>query len=338
MLLASCIGLFGLTRVAIIGAGLAGLTLAHKLAKFADVTVFEKSRGVGGRMATRYAGAFEFDHGAQFFTARSAAFREFLEPLLRAGVVETWPARFAELDRDHVTASRHWTDDYPHFVGAPRMNSVGAFLAEGISVCRETAVASLSRSADGWQLQDNAGDSLGCFDWVVMTAPPEQTGQLAPYGSSLGQSARGKEMSACFALMLGFAAPLQLDWDAARVRNSAVSWISVNSSKPGRDKAFTLVVHSTNAWANENLELDRERVMQHLLTATSAAIGSDAGSAQCIDLQRWRYANIDRQQGSPSHIDADERLAACGDWFLRGRVEAAYRSAAHLANSLAEQM
>ncbi|MFZ9092741.1 MAG: NAD(P)-binding protein [Planctomycetaceae bacterium] len=41
--------------VAIIGAGLSGLTLANRLQNRAEVTVFEKSGGFGGRMATRHA-------------------------------------------------------------------------------------------------------------------------------------------------------------------------------------------------------------------------------------------------------------------------------------------
>ena len=327
-----------MTRIAIVGAGLAGLTLAHKLAKLADVTVFEKSRGVGGRMATRYADEFEFDHGAQFFTARSAAFREFLEPLLRAGAVATWSARFAELDRHQITASRQWSDDHPHYVGTPRMNSVAAFLAQGIHVRKETSLEELRRCSKGWQLRDSTGNELGVFDWVVLTAPPAQTGQLAAASGSLARLAEDRQMSACFALMLGFAAPLQLDWDAARVRNADISWISANSSKPGRGSACTLVVHSTNAWADEQLNADHERNLQHLLAETSAVIGSDAGSAQFIKMHRWRYANIGSQQEALSHIDADEQLAACGDWFLRGRVEAAFRSAAHLADALAEQI
>ena len=85
-------------RIAIIGAGLSGLVLARRLASRADVRVFEKSRGPGGRAATRRVGDYSFDHGTQFFTARTRPFRAFLEPLRAAGVVADWPARFAELD------------------------------------------------------------------------------------------------------------------------------------------------------------------------------------------------------------------------------------------------
>ena len=60
----------------IIGAGMAGLTAANLLQNAGwAVTVVDKSRGVGGRMATRRLGASRFDHGAQFFTVRDAGFQ-----------------------------------------------------------------------------------------------------------------------------------------------------------------------------------------------------------------------------------------------------------------------
>ena len=81
-----------MTRVAVIGAGLSGLVVARRLKGVADIVLFEKSRGAGGRIATRYAGDFEFDHGAQFFTARTESFRKFLEPFIVDGTVADWPA------------------------------------------------------------------------------------------------------------------------------------------------------------------------------------------------------------------------------------------------------
>ncbi|MEL7187734.1 MAG: NAD(P)-binding protein, partial [Pseudomonadota bacterium] len=150
--------------VAIIGAGLSGLVVAQRLQASADVTLFEKSRGVGGRMATRYADEIEFDHGAQFFTARSRAFKSFLQPLIDAGVVAQWNADFAELDRNEVKSTRSWDDEYPHYVGAPRMNAIGKHLAADLNVVNQTAVTNIERRADGWTLVDDSGAESGPFD------------------------------------------------------------------------------------------------------------------------------------------------------------------------------
>jgi len=283
-------------RVAVIGAGLSGLIAARELRDCSEVTVFEKSRGYGGRLATRYGGDFEFDHGAQYFTARSAEFQEFLEPLIAQGAVACWRARFAELDRDTVVATRDWDDAFPHYVGAPRMNAIGRSLADGLTIRQNTTVTHLDREADGWSLADSDGNALGRFDWVVCALPAAQT--------------------------------------AALVNGADISWISVNSSKPQRADRFTLVVHSTNAYADANLDTHLPAVQDHLLEEVSAVAGIDCGQASFCQLQRWRYANVDKRSGPVCLVDEETQLAGCGDWFRHGRVEAAFSSGLEVAGTL----
>lgn len=321
-------------RIAIIGAGLSGLVLARRLGEVADVTVFEKSRGIGGRMATRYAGEFEFDHGAQFFTARTRAFRAFLQPMVEDRVVANWTPSFAEFDRERLLGSRSWGDDYPHYVGMPRMNAIGKHLSRGLDIRSNTRVQEVKRDHGRWTLLDSEGNSLGDFDWLVLTAPAPQTASIAREFPDLVAHCGEREMRACFALMLGFTTPLVLPWQAALVRNADISWISVNSSKPGREASFTLLVHSTNAWADDHIEDEIDAIRHHLLDEASAVCGIDLRVANYCDLHRWRYANIDKRSGPACYASDDVQLAACGDWFLRGRVEAAFTSANALADRL----
>ncbi|MGB5248301.1 MAG: FAD-dependent oxidoreductase [Gammaproteobacteria bacterium] len=323
-----------MTRVAVIGAGLSGLVAARELSKCSEVTVFEKSRGFGGRMATRYGAGFEFDHGAQFFTARSPEFQAFLEPLIAHGTVACWHARFAELHREQVTSTGDWDDAYPHYVGAPRMNAIGSFLADGVTIRQNTTVARLERDADGWRLAESDGSALGRFDWVVCAMPAAQTAALLPADSRLCRLAEQVQMRACYALMLGFDKALSLPWQAALVHDADISWVSVNSSKPQRTDRFTLVVHSTNAYADANLDMRLPLVQAHLLREVSELIGIDCGQASFCDLQRWRYANVDKQSGPRCLVDAKMRLAGCGDWLHHGRVEAAFLSGLTVAGKL----
>jgi renalase len=324
-------------RIAIVGAGLAGLVTATKLSGRAELVVFEKSRGPGGRMATRYAGDHAFDHGAQFFTARSRNFRAFLQPLVEAGVVKNWTAKFVELDRGDVRAARPWGDDYPHYVGTPGMNRVGKFLAERLDIRLDTTVARIKRDGRGWALFDSAGEKLGAFDWLVLAAPAAQTAVLAQDHAALVSLCVEHHMSSCFAMMLGFERPLDLPWDAALVRNADISWVSVNSSKPGREGGYSLVIHSTNAWADAHLETDLEEVREHLLEAAARAIGQEFVGVEHCGVHRWRFANIAKQAGPRYFIDRDLRLAACGDWFIRGRIEAAFESGAGLAAAMGDE-
>jgi len=325
-----------MASIAVIGAGLAGLTVARELSGAHRVTVFEKSRGVGGRMATRRAGPFQFDHGAQFITAQTDDFRGFLDQLLTAGALAQWPARFAELRRDGISVRRQWGDDYPHYVGTPGMNAIGKHLATGLDIRLETPVRSLARDDGRWLLSGDAPQPLGEFDWVIAAAPAAQTADLLA-STPLAAHARGVSMQACFALMLGFSEAPDLPWQAALVRDADISWISVDSSKPGRPAAHSLVVHSTNPWADAHLDDDADEVRRHLSQELRDIANIDVAAATFSDLHRWRYANIDPQDGSACALNAEWRLAACGDWFVRGRVEGAFTSALALARRLSRE-
>jgi predicted NAD/FAD-dependent oxidoreductase len=321
-------------RIAIVGAGFSGLVLAQRLRDVATVTLFEKSRGVGGRMATRYANDHEFDHGAQFFTARTPAFRAFLQPLIRDRVVANWTPAFVELDRHGTRDRRDWGEQYPHYVGMPRMNAIGKYLSTGRDIRTNTRIEEVRQEKGAWSLVDSDGRCHDGFDWLVLSAPAPQTATLAAAYSGLFALCRARKMRACVALMLGFEAPLDLPWQAAVVRDADISWMSVNSSKPGRAAAFTMLVHSTNAWANAHVDDDLDALRAHLVDEASAVSGMDLRQASYCDVHRWRYANMDKYDGPDCYIDESSKLAACGDWFLRGRVEAAFTSAHALAGKL----
>lgn len=323
-----------MTRIAIAGAGLAGLTLARALAGWAEVTLFEKARGVGGRMATRYADRWQFDHGAQFFTAQTESFQIFLAPLVAAGVVARWDARFAEFAGGAQTAQWQWDSARPHYVGAPKMNALAKHLAKGLDVRLGTRIASVARDGDGWALAAEDGAPLGRFDWFVSTAPAPQGRALMPSAFTARDAMDAPEMRACYALMLGFEDPLPVGWDAAHVGDADISWMSVDSSKPGRDTAPSLLIHSTNAWAEAHLDDDPDSVTAHLLAEASRISGHDLTAAAHVALHRWLYANLPRQDGPAALIDPGNRLAACGDWCVHGRVEAAFTSATALADGL----
>ncbi len=145
-------------------------------------------------------------------------------------------------------------------------------------------------------------------------------------------------MQGCFALMLAFKQPSALPWQAARVHQADISWVSVNSSKPGRAEEFCLVVHSTNAWADTHIDDDDESIITHLLAECSEVLGVEVHKAAYCGMHRWRYANIEATDGPGCCVDADLQLAACGDWFIQGRVEAAHSSAHALLEALKQHL
>ena len=145
-------------------------------------------------------------------------------------------------------------------------------------------------------------------------------------------------MRGCYALMLGFTNEIEMNWQVAEVRGDAVRLIAVNSSKPGRGAPFTLVVHSSNAWAESHMDDSIDSVQKHLLAEASSVMGRDLSLSTHCQLHRWRYANSTRQSGPAYYLDDENRLAACGDWCVGGRVEAAFESASQLADALVERI
>ncbi len=324
--------------LAIIGAGISGLTLAEQLSGIADVTVFEKSRGVGGRMATRLAAPYTFDHGTQFFTARSPEFLAFLDPLIVAGHVTEWSASIQTLDAESGKwQSRPWLD--PHYVAVPQMSSLCKILAADRHVVFNTEVAPLGAyGPEGWELRDSSGASLGRFDWVISTAPPIQTARLLAHHLPVDSPLQQVKMLGCLTLMLGFPSSWKRDWSAIKVRNSPIEWIAVNSSKPGRNTGVTtLVVHSNNRWADAHLEDDIETTKVYLLDLLTSLVDLDARLADYTTLHRWRYALVEKPDVHKALLVEELKLASTGDWCLASRIEDAWLSARSLAHTLKER-
>ena len=318
-----------MARIAIVGAGIAGLTLANRLALHDNhrVTLFEKSQAVGGRIATKRAEPFHFDHGSQFFIARTDAFKTFIQPMIEQDIIACWNARFAEIHGNHIKRSILWADDYPHYVGTPSMNTIAQYLAQGAHIQRNTQVARLKQDHTQWVLFDNQDCHLGHFDWVISTIPSPQA--LALMGDWLTPDLpiHTTTMQACYSLMLGFEEPLELPFEAALVHDADISWISVNSSKPGRSTPYCLLIHATNRWADAHLADPLDDVKQYLIAEASRVCQLDMTQADHQAIHRWRYANHPKRKG-PSHLILPQHnLALCGDWFIQGRIEAAFTSA-----------
>jgi renalase len=323
-----------MTRIAVIGAGIGGIALASRLATSRDVVVFEKGRGMGGRMASRHADAFSFDHGAQYFTVRDPAFAALLAPAMAAGAVALWTGSIARIANSVMAGLAEPRDR--HLVGVPNMNSVVKALADGLDVRLGVEIAPLAgRTSRGWRLAASDGTDHGLFDWVISTTTAHQTTALFAGNAPSEGALRSARMAPCYALMLGFAETLDLPWIAARVSASPIEWIGVNSTKPGRDDSGTaLVIHSTSEWATTHLGQDIEPLGVELAQALHQATGIDSDLAIFRATHRWASARRLPQPNSRPYVDPLRQLAATGDWTSGSRVEDTVLSALDLADSI----
>ncbi len=319
-------------KLAIIGAGMAGMTLSRLMARHADVTVFEKARGVGGRMSTRYTNDFQFDHAAPCFTAQSSVFQQFLAPFIADGVVSEWHPGMTTLGNDQDADPDEWQQ--PHYVATPRMNSLSHALKGDSKLHLKTRIRDIRRDDGQWLLHDENDQVHGPFDYVVTTIPGPQAAALVP--TSFNEHARlvASRMTPCYSLLLGFPEALDLDWQLAFVEDSPIDRIIVDSAKPGRSSGYTLLVHTSSEWAQAHIDDDRGSVQSVLLQELESLLETTLPEPGFIHLHSWLYATGDNSGESACLFDEALRLGVCGDWLLKGDVESAFLSALAMALKL----
>jgi hypothetical protein len=142
-------------------------------------------------------------------------------------------------------------------------------------------------------------------------------------------------MLPCFALMLELKQSPELEFDAALVRESNISWMSNNQSKPDRTYP-SMVIHAANQWAAQQVAEDKslDEVKQTMLATVIQLTGIKPDLISHSDIKYWAYANVDKQHTNGYFVDTDNAIAACGDWCIQGRIEAAFTSANKLAQHL----
>jgi len=340
-------------RIAIVGAGMAGVTCARTLAQAGhDVTVFEKGEVVGGRMASRESPFGTFDPGAQYFTVRDARFATALAT--SPGLCKPWSANAVRvLDELGRVAAASLPATDPHWVPRPAMSALVSRWAQplGEQVRLQTRVSRIERdpmSINRWQLRTEGADDahqVFCgFDAVLLAMPATpgrdllERSELAPKLSS--QMAVVKT-APCWTLMLAFPNAMQPgmsslgpQWNAARSTHHRMAWLARESSKPGRSAIERWTVQASAAWSQEHLEDDNARVEAKLLKAFAEVTGIRAQPAH-TQTQRWRYAKTMQALGQTHLWDAKAGIGACGDWCLGHRVEDAFISGLELALQVA---
>jgi len=216
-----------------------------------QVQVFDKGRGPGGRMSTRRMqtplGEIRWDHGAQFFTARSDAFQEAVRSWQEVGAVAEWSGKFLTLGQSDNSASK----DDTKYVGAPGMNGVIRYMANEMDVAWGRRAQTISGEPGNWDIGFEDGPSEQGFEKVVVAVPAEQASDLfRTLAPSFAEEASSVTSAPCWAVLLAYDAPLDAGFDAAKISNGPLSWIARNSSKPGRDDAEAWVLHASPEWSS----------------------------------------------------------------------------------------
>jgi predicted NAD/FAD-dependent oxidoreductase len=301
----------------IIGAGISALLAAHTLQQHnIQVTLLDKSRGVGGRMATRRFGGARFDHGAQFFTVRTPPFAEWVEKWLKAGVATEWTRGFDK------------TDGYPRYRGNAGISDIPKHLAQNLDIRLNEKVTSvdavLNENAGIWQVTTENGNTYTAHS-LIMTPPVEQSLALLAnvhLPPATSQQLQQITYDPCFALLALLDRPSQIPAPGAvQLNREPIRWLADNQQK-GISPLPAVTIHAAAGFTQTHYDSDRTQVANMLIAAAQTWLGE----AQILEwqLQRWRYSQ-------PATLHPDRCLVAntplplifAGDAFGEPRVEGA---------------
>ncbi|MBM3873879.1 MAG: hypothetical protein FJ382_09140 [Verrucomicrobia bacterium] len=310
-------------KIAIIGAGVAGLSAARVLSTSgARLVVLEKSRGVGGRMATKRVGEAVFDTGAQFFTARADGFAADVQRWVDLGRAEPWPG-----------SAHRW-------IGRGGMTSVAKHLAEGIDVERERKVTAARRHESGyWELDiENAG--ILRVERLLLTAPmPQSLALLDQGGVRLPDDVAGELRSVsyrpCLAALLVLDGSSAVPPEGVAPSEGPLRWVADNGLK-GLCRQAAITVHAGPEFSAREYGRPEAEVLESMTAAARPWLGDRRVVSAA--LHRWRYSEPVGSLPRPFVWIPELSLGFAGDAFLGGRVEAAALSGQALGHHLAAQL
>ncbi|TGB02707.1 NAD(P)/FAD-dependent oxidoreductase [Halobacillus salinus] len=307
-------------EITIVGAGLAGLTAARRLSKQGrnQILLVDKSKSVGGRLATRRVANGKADHGAQFFTVRTDELEEDVNEWLNQGWIKPW-----------------FGEDHTRYTAVEGMNKLAKHLGDGFSSKLQSEVSVIRKEEGYYQLEDLEGN-VWQSEKVLLTMPAPQIVQLINQSSISIQPKVVKQLKAVkfeptyvgiFHFKSGTTLPEsgQLDHDLPDGMERIV-----DHQKKGISEDVIVTVYMTGDWSRRHFGEDY--VMG--LMKEMAEPYLDWEDLESEQLKRWRYAQAKQVLREP-YVDltGDGTLVAAGDAFLRSndpagrtRFESAYLS------------
>lgn len=346
--------------VLILGAGLSGLKAARDLhAAGRSVLVLDKGRGVSGRAATRRWDGVPVDHGAQFFTARSDAFRAQVADWKMRGVCFEWATGFHQWE----PASGLLPPDADKEQGHPRhacragMSALGKDLVAGLdksSVRTGARVVALEWVVDHWRARIEGSEETAAGRLVVLTLPvpqalallesceqPAAKGALDPFILS---KLRAVETAPALAVLLRGEAPAP-EWQGVQLRDETITWIGADSDK--RDPASVegkrvFVIHGSGLFSRERLDGDLEQAADRMVARAGEIVGDWITHLPERQVHRWRYSSVPHGLENDAFLrngeygDAGERppLYFAGDTFMGSKIEGAWSSGRAVAEAI----
>ncbi len=347
--------------VAVIGAGMSALTCARQLQHAGyRVVILEKSRGVGGRVATRRLHGTLADHGTCYLTPKGEAFRSLLLPMIATGVLTVWTDTVHELGAD---GTLHAADANPRFIAPDGMTAIAKFLAHDLDIRLSHVVKTIAQGDDGhWQVtcQHTAPDqtmttvTLSAGAIVVAIPAPQavmllQTLPVGVLPDAFLQQVQSVTFTPCLSVIAGYAVDRRQEWlsqypnvcSVTFTKDGNLAWLGDDSSKRKDAPQPVFVVQSTAAFAEQYLDAISLQSAGYTLLKRAAERLQAAWLAtpDWLQVHRWRYAFARSPLADPDlSAETAAPLVCAGDWCGGQKVEQAFLSGLAAAASIDRQL
>jgi predicted NAD/FAD-dependent oxidoreductase len=317
-------------KAAIVGAGLAGLSCARTLRRAGFfVEVFEQDRVIGGRVATARIGGDTFDPGAQYVTARSKDFGDYLNEIAGLGYATRWTPR-STLNGSAGTGQMH-----PWMVGTPGMSAMVRPLVESVRVTTGKRVHTLEKRDKGWHVWFEDETSVGPFHAVAVAVPPSEARLLIGRVQELVEPLSRVRMAPCWALMVRVDEKILPDQDVYSDMSETIRWIARNNTKPGRAKTGeSIVIHASPSWSRETEGGDPEEVAQELWGEVSHILSLPPVRPAHMTAHLWRHGLVETSLGETYLYSSEHKAGIAGDWCLGRLAEHAFESGDRLGKAI----
>ncbi|MEC4811665.1 MAG: FAD-dependent oxidoreductase, partial [Scytonema sp. PMC 1069.18] len=327
-----------MTDVAIIGAGIAGLMCAQQLSQAGySVLVLEKSRGLGGRVATRRLHGSCADHGVCYLKPKGEFFKCFVDFLCQRHLLEIWTDTVYEFKPGFGLIVPNLP--VPRYIAPNGMNAIAKFLGQGLEILLNQRVTSINRTPENkWRLiLESSNEEITAAAVVVAIPAPQALMLLEPLGETVLHDTflnrlRFVEFDSCLSVMAGYPMASQLlpTWKAITfIEDDDLAWIGLDSSKRPNPQQPIFVVQSSNAFAQnydqtQDLQSAGEIMLQR---AAETLVLPWFKTPDWIQVHRWRYAFPSRPWHETYLLAGDSLpLVCCGDWCGGNLVEGAMLS------------
>lgn len=320
-----------MTKILIIGAGMSGLTAARELhSNGHQVTVVDKGRGVGGRMATRRFAGGKFDHGAQFFTARSDEFKAATEKWQRENVAQHW------FDGTPTPDEPAKNDGHPRYCGSAGMTGINKHLMQNLDVQLGHEIAMLTRANGLWTAATANGTEFSGEE-LILTAPIPQSLKLFDSSDQLLPAAMRATLESvtyepCFAVLAQLDGPSKIAAPGLfYVNGDPIWWIADNFQKGVSPIEGSVTIHSSGGWARAHFDDDQTQVGEALIEASKEWLGR---SVQEFQVRRWRYSKPENPLDIGCARDENCAVTFAGDALMGAKIEGAFTSGLMAARNL----